>query len=202
MIERVDDEQRAVVVDRQAVRGVELARLRSFFSKADAVFAFCRELLDAAADRVGPQPTFGVEANSGRPAHCALAERGKLVTELARPSSTIAPGEERFSGGAELLHAAKDRFGRKDIAVFIAGQKGGTGKECLRVRIAAELAALEAFAAPLAQKLSLRVEDLNPPIALIGHVDATFADRDSAGHVELPFARAELTPFAEQFPCG
>lgn len=50
MIERVDNVQRAVAVDGQAVRGIELARLCPFFAETDSELAALAELLHATAD--------------------------------------------------------------------------------------------------------------------------------------------------------
>ena len=102
-----------------------------------------------------------------------------------------------------MLHTAERALGGEEIARFVQGQKGGAGKKRLGVRIAAEFPFLKALSAPLGQELSLRIKDLNAAIALVGDVDApVFTDGDSTGHIELPGAGPEPSPFTQQFPFG
>ena len=131
-----------------------------------------------------------------------LTERREVAAEFAGRDIVIAEGEQVLTGRREFLHAPQRGLGREQVSLAIDRQKGWPGEKCLGVWVAAKFSGLKSLASPLGQKLSLRVEDLNAAIALVGDIDSAVANRDSARQVELSISLAEFSPFAERLAGG
>src|SRR5262245_906281 len=203
MIEGIDDVEAPQAVDRNAVRRIKLAGLCPFFAKACPIRSFFRKLLDFSANGIRPKVSVGIQCDARRSLHIPLAECRKIAAEFSGRDLVIAPGHPELSFWCEFLHSTECNLGGEEVARFVQGQKGGAGKKRLRMRVAAEFPFPEALSTPLGQELSLRIKDLNAAIALVGDVDApVLTDGDSTGHIELPGAGPELSPFTQQFPFG
>src|SRR5262249_47404586 len=122
LIARIRHVEKTLAVHRHAVRPGKLAGTFPGAADAQDVLAFRRELLHAVVQAADPDAVVAVEHDADG-TEGELAEAEFQAAEAAGLVALVAPGQERFAFGRQLLHPAGNAFGGVQPALAVLGQE-------------------------------------------------------------------------------
>lgn len=206
MVEGIDDEEVASVVEGERVWGEEFAWLGTLAGlQAAEEFAARVELLNATVDRRAPNVVVWIDgdADGAFEVRDFVFEAGELTAEATGFIFQTAPRQDWFAVTSQLLDSAHLSFGCVEIACFVEREELWAADSRFRICVAAELAGLSTVLAELGDEFAVFVEDLDSPIRLVGDIDAIIgADRKAAREIKLALFFAGSTPLTQKLACG